>query len=282
MIFFLLFILLIVFLTVIAPAVTQASKGAVILTYHRIEPVAGGRTSQIYTVTPERFRSHMIWLKERSFEVISLERLLDGVRRTESFKKKSVAITFDDGYESTAIYAVPCLAGFGFPAAVFIVASHVGGVNIWDMEKGLEKASLMDWGTLQENRKKGITVGSHGLTHRRLSELDSENMSRELRESHHVIQETLDTAVDLICYPYGAYNQDVIREAESAGYRGGCCNIFGRNLPGGEPYQLRRIRVEYKDTPWSLWAKIQMSSWYEAYRLLRSRLIRLRHCDIYS
>jgi peptidoglycan/xylan/chitin deacetylase (PgdA/CDA1 family) len=260
----------------VLPAYSKATNGGFILTYHKIDPGPSDNGQEAYTVSPDLFRAQMQWLGKNGFRVISLVDLLHGLSGGKALQKRSAVITFDDGYLNNAVYSFPVLAEMGYPATVFIVAESVGGVNSWDTREGFEEAALMGWEDLGRAQAQGISVGCHGLTHQRLSSLDRQGIRKELRRSREILEDTLGKPVEVLCYPYGAYNADVIEELQSAGFRGGCCNIFGRNIRGGDPYQLRRIQVESTDSPWRLRTKIQMSVFYETYRILRQRLVNSR------
>ncbi len=95
---------------------------AVVLLYHRIaEP-----ESDIWdlAVTKENFEKHLQILKA-SKKVVPLEELVHRVK-TNTLKKNTVAITFDDGYQDNYLYAKPLLEKYQLPATFFIASGNVG------------------------------------------------------------------------------------------------------------------------------------------------------------
>jgi peptidoglycan/xylan/chitin deacetylase (PgdA/CDA1 family) len=79
------------------------------------------------SITPARFTQQMTWLHEHGYRVLPLGRLVAHLRHATPLPARSVAITFDDGFESVARVAFPILAHFGFPATVFVVSATAGG-----------------------------------------------------------------------------------------------------------------------------------------------------------
>ncbi len=111
-------------------AVRHVGGTAVVLVYHRVAELE--RDPHLLAVTPRNFESHMRMLSE-SFEVISLADLLTGLRRRR-IPKRSVVVTFDDGYADNLTTAEPILVERGVPATVFVSSGHVraGRMFWWD------------------------------------------------------------------------------------------------------------------------------------------------------
>ena len=117
------------------------------------------------------------------------------------------------------------------------------------MPEGAERRPLMTEDQLRQLPAWDITVGSHSLTHARLPDLDAAALSRELGDSRARLADILGQSVDLLAYPYGLYDERVIRHARAAGYLGACSTRSGFNADGVEPLALRRIDVYGTDRP---------------------------------
>jgi peptidoglycan/xylan/chitin deacetylase (PgdA/CDA1 family) len=107
------------------------SRGAghgVVLMYHRIAPadVAGGGVA----VAAHRFEEHLLALRS-SFRLLPLSALVRS-RADGAIPRRSVAITFDDGYLDNLTEAKPLLERYDAPATVFVVSGYVGsGRRFW-------------------------------------------------------------------------------------------------------------------------------------------------------
>jgi peptidoglycan/xylan/chitin deacetylase (PgdA/CDA1 family) len=71
-----------------------------------------------------RFSVHLAYLKAH-YNVIPLERVVRHYTKGEPIPPRSVAITIDDGYESTYALAFPVLRRFQVPATVFVTTGFV-------------------------------------------------------------------------------------------------------------------------------------------------------------
>jgi len=77
------------------------------------------------------FEIHMAYLK-RNFKIVSLREMFERPYPSKT-GKKTVAITFDDGYENNFTNAFPVLKKYGIPATIFVVADCVQnpGTILW-------------------------------------------------------------------------------------------------------------------------------------------------------
>lgn len=101
-----------------------ASKVPVLM-YHHILKEKDKNGSNTLIVTEEEFSRQMNYLHENGYTaitVLELERFLEG---TLKLPKKSVLLTFDDGYKSSYLYAYPILKKYGFRAAVALIPKEM-------------------------------------------------------------------------------------------------------------------------------------------------------------
>ena len=91
----------------------------------------------------------------------------------------------------------------------------------------------MDWGELANMQDSGANIQSHGVTHRDLTNLYEIEAFSEIRRSKGI------TSADFFAYPYGIFDNEIIRETEEAGYLGAVsCGTGDNSL-----YQMKRIVV---------------------------------------
>jgi peptidoglycan/xylan/chitin deacetylase (PgdA/CDA1 family) len=106
----------------------------IVLLYHRVTTLASD--PEMLAVTPDNFRSHMKFLKER----VPLVRFDE---EWTKFSRPAVAITFDDGYADNALEALPILEEVGVPATFFVSTGTIGtATEFWWHE--LERIILME------------------------------------------------------------------------------------------------------------------------------------------
>lgn len=102
-------------------------RGPIILTYHRVLDSPQFKT-QLYqpgmVVSVETFEKQMEFLK-KNYSVISLDHLIDWVKKRRSIKPRSVVITFDDGWRDNFTNAYPVLRKYELPAVIFLTTDYV-------------------------------------------------------------------------------------------------------------------------------------------------------------
>src|SRR5260370_13890781 len=104
---------------------------------------------------------------------------VEGLSRPETLPSRSVLLTFDDGYCSMCHTVVPLLSAYRFPSVVFVPTSFVGDTNRFDRDVEPEEP-ICGWDDLLEMQRTGVSVQSHGVTHRRLSALGLDELRHEL------------------------------------------------------------------------------------------------------
>ena len=229
-------------------AVTQAearylwcSPEINVLMYHRIART-GPDGLAAYRVTPEMFERQLAYLQRNGFQSLSVEEAVQSMN-TESRTPagRAVVLTFDDAYKDFYECAWPLLRRYGFGATVFVPVTFVGQHAQWDRAFG-EPAALMSWDELRALQRAGIRVGSHALTHRRLTGLGSEELKREVEESADVLMKRLGVFPSVFCYPYGYVDEQVRRAVEAAGYEYAVVG-FGRIRRGENRYLVPRQEI---------------------------------------
>jgi peptidoglycan/xylan/chitin deacetylase (PgdA/CDA1 family) len=106
------------------------APGALVLLYHRVAELE--TDPQWLAVPPDVFDEQLDLLK-RSFVVLTLGDLVKRLGEG-ALPKRSVVITFDDGYSDNLYEAKPVLERHGLPASVFVASGFVGGREefFWD------------------------------------------------------------------------------------------------------------------------------------------------------
>ena len=115
-----------------------------------------------------------------------------------------VGLTFDDAYEIFLSTALPTLETLGFSATVFVVAGMLGEENTWEHRGDpVSRLRLLEADGVREVSERGMEVGSHSVTHPRLSGLERETLTYEVGDSRQMLSEILNAPVEGFCYPYG-------------------------------------------------------------------------------
>jgi peptidoglycan/xylan/chitin deacetylase (PgdA/CDA1 family) len=186
-----------------------------ILMYHHLE--ANDRSSP-YAVSIQQFNRQLDLISRAGFTTLSMRELQSLMERSLAPPRKSIILTFDDGYESFRELALPALLSRKMKAIVFIVAGKIGEFNSWDMARHFPRRQLMSEDGIREVLDEGMELGSHGWIHRDLTECSPVELSEELVRSREELQHRFNVDIGAFAYPYGHYNRDILKQVANAGY----------------------------------------------------------------
>jgi len=236
---------------------TVRHRRPLVLCYHAIDSAWASPLA----LPTEVFVDHVSALERRGYVGLTFGES-ERRRREGTLPRRSVVVTFDDGYAST-VAVKPMLDELGWPATVFVVTGFVGssepmrfqGSDPWS-DSTPEKMASLDWDTLERLVESGWEVGSHTVTHPVLPRLDDEQLERELTLSRQAIHERLGRC-ETIAYPYGVADARVAAAARAAGYLAACTLTLAQGID--EPHRRPRVGLGAHDVGWRRWAKLSPS-----------------------
>jgi peptidoglycan/xylan/chitin deacetylase (PgdA/CDA1 family) len=214
-----------------------------ILMYHKIDELRSGVRYPGNYVSPGNFERQLDALLMWGYRTISLEQWIDyRDGRLTSLPARPLVLTFDDGYTCFDRNAWPLMRARGMRGTVFLVASQIGGYNLWDKDELREP--LLGPESIRALHREGVHFGSHTYTHPALARIDPVRALDELKRSRAVLGALLGHSVDTLAYPFSNQSAAVRAMARQAGYR---CAVRGKgrmNRKSTDPFGLRRIKVE--------------------------------------
>ena len=198
-----------------------------VLMYHSITD----NDKRIFKVTKDNFYEQMKYLKDNGFSVLSMDEVYDHLKNHKSFKDKSIAITFDDGYKDNYDNAYPILKEFGINATIFVVTDY------------LDASAYLSVDEIKEMQLNNIDIESHTTNHAKLDKLTEIDRINTLKDSKIYINEVLNKDVKYIAYPYGRCNKEVVRDAYLEGYRMSFTTKSGHATGRDDLNQLKRVMI---------------------------------------
>jgi peptidoglycan/xylan/chitin deacetylase (PgdA/CDA1 family) len=227
------------YFTELAPFRGVFQEGHPILCYHKIAP------------PPKRARIKGLYLEPKLFLRQMSEITQAGL--TSSFlgcsdvsKKETITITFDDGFVSNLIEAVPLMKKVGVQAINYLVADRLGQTSDWEAREGGEADSLMDESQVREWLAAGHQIGAHTCTHPRLSQLSDAQANEEISASRKKLEDRFGLPVEHFAYPYGDYNERTVELVRQAGFGTAVTMHRGVNLPNTPLFELKRWTARYE------------------------------------
>ncbi len=217
-------------------------SGVRILLYHAV----GSRLADDpygISISFESFWQQMEMLALReTVEVVSFDALPSALDRSESQQQENkllVAVTFDDGYKDNLHAAAPVLLRLKIPFTVFVTSSFIQNESP-DYLTALELRELA--------AMPGVTIGSHGVTHRPLAQCDDATLSWELNVSRHSLEDIIGKSVTALSYPHGSVSGRVRDAARQAGYVLAGSSCFDINKSPYDPLNLCRCEIVARDS----------------------------------
>lgn len=231
--------------------------------YHQIAEVPRELDPRGLAIPPNQFVKQMSYLAQNSYQCLTLPEAVHYFRTSKPAPAKSFVLTFDDGYQDIYSTVYPILERFEFTATVFLVAGRMGSSSNWVGQEGERSGLLLSWAEARDLAQRGFIMGSHTLTHPRLTLLDDRSAFMEIQNSRVLLQDRLDMQVDHFSYPYSSCDARIERMVESAGYTAACAEATG----DWSVFHLWRVPCLRDDTPRSF--SLKASGWYNRWIVFR-------------
>ena len=231
-----------------------------ILTYHGVHP--DGIKNCVPLI---RFQEHLDFL-QKHFSVVSLEQLLDLLTSGNSEKGRYIALTFDDAYVNFLQFAYPELKKRNLPSTLFVPAGLLGSYNHWDFDhdSSYRKLDIMTAEQLCQLDSTLVEIGSHSLTHARMSRLSDSDLDKEIGQSKEILEQEINRSVKFFAYPYGEladFDERAVTLLKKYKYEAAVTTHFGRKNEKTNRFKLKRISVWDDDTVNDL--RIKLSGPYD-------------------
>ncbi len=236
-----------------------------VLMYHKVPNQEIQSQHKIY-VTKATFEKHLQFFKDQGFETLTFSQLEKFKKQEIPFKEfpvKPLILTFDDGYRDNLENASPLLKKYGFNAQIFLLANPNISSNEWDISKTEPSHEIVSGNDRQRWVLSAFEVGSHGFSHKKITEMSPEEAYSELRESKLALEKEFQTPINVYAFTYGDTNKDMAALAEAAGYSYAVNTDTGGTLIEEAPYEIFRTNIFPNESRLSLMKKT--SRWYRRY-----------------
>ena len=211
--------------------------GVAVLMYHKISATPLSTNWAGLYVAPKRFARQMDELTAAGLPPVPYDKLMRAVDADAA----GFCVSFDDGFRNVFEHALPILQARSLRAIQFIVADRIGGEDEWDHPIGEPPMRLMDEAQIRDWLAAGHVIGSHTLTHPRLTTLPRERARAEIVDSKKRLEDRFGIPIQHFCYPYGDQDEAIRAIVAEAGYLTAPTVEVGTNHRGAPPLALRRI-----------------------------------------
>jgi peptidoglycan/xylan/chitin deacetylase (PgdA/CDA1 family) len=175
--------------------------------YHSIS-----NSENAMAVPPTQFAAQMDYLARNNFRVIPLREACH-LLQTKSDLRRTIVLTFDDGYRDFLANAMPVLQQHHFTATLFVVTGRAGQASTWSRYDKTQPLLSVD--ELQRIKTMGFSLGSHTVAHVDLTTSDDDTLMRELNDSRATLTNWGENFL-AFAYPGGQFTRrerDAVRRA---------------------------------------------------------------------
>lgn len=224
-----------------------------VLMYHHVLPKDGFICSSV-----ENFTKQMTFLQKNNFYTLSSEEFYLYKKGEFKAPKKSVFITFDDGWRNNIIYAYPILKKLGLRATVFLVTEWIDKASEKKEDFKLcyhneckkivptnPNSVIMSWDDIDKTFDV-FDFHSHTATHRDFY-FDELSWQEDLSISRKVIKQRLGFDDKHLCWPRGKFDTKSIELALEIGYEILYTTKRGINLADDKLLHVNRLAVKKND-----------------------------------
>lgn len=219
----------------------------IVLSYHE---VVNHQQSLIpsYAISEEQFKSHLDWLTQNGYQFVSMDDVIAAEKGQKPLAKKSVLLTFDDGYTSFYDTVFPILKQRKIPAILAVVGSWLAPSSEQKIQFGdtsIARHQILSWQHLKQIQKSGLVeIASHSydlhrgvlgnpqgnlqpaattkrfdsVTQRYESDQDYvKRIQQDFTQNQRLFAKHGLQAPRAMVWPYGRYNQKTVQLAQQAG-----------------------------------------------------------------
>jgi peptidoglycan/xylan/chitin deacetylase (PgdA/CDA1 family) len=152
----------------------------------------------------------------------------------------------------------------------------MGKIPAWSAD-GRPNIRLMNSSELRELDSAGMEIGSHTVSHIRLTGAPDSVIRSELSMSKKTLEDILGYGIVSFAYPYGAWDRRCEIAVSESGYLYACTCQTGMALKDKHPLRLRRLAIFNHDNAGTLARKLALlsndCSWVRVARYFSDRAI---------
>ena len=215
--------------------------------YHKIDlPTADVKIRGAFTY-PGKFENQISYLKKKGFEFYTAGELIKFYLINGEFPKKSVVVTFDDGWKDNYTNAFPILKKYGAKATIFLVPACVGKTTDKVTAEGERSREHLSENDILEMSESGVfEFASHSFNHKLFHQITDEEIEFEVTESKNFIENLTQKDCSVFAYPAGFFTDYAKNALRNAGYKAAFTTIYGaeNNL---DVFELNRIEILRRD-----------------------------------
>ncbi len=184
-----------------------------------------------YVISPDTFESDLKYLKAHGYTSVTMQELIDYVKKGAPLPEKPIVLSFDDGYYNNYLYAYPLAKQYGFKIVIAPIGYYTDQYS--KVDDNHANYSHLTWDQINEMMASGCvefqnhTYNLHSTKNRmgakkikgesdehyaKLLEDDLQTMQREMQENTGYTPTTF-------VYPFGAISNASVPIVKGLGFQ---------------------------------------------------------------
>ena len=208
-----------------------------------------------YSIQVKKFLAQLNYLKKDGWHTA----LIQDLKNPEKLQKKTVILTFDDGFDNNYKGAFIPLLEHAMKATWFITTNYIDRHALW-MGAETKQTKMLSSIQLKEMSQQGMEIASHTCSHPDLSRLHYSKQLEELKQSKKTLESILSRTIVSFAYPYGRYNEETLSAIKEARYLLACSTQSGFYQSTESPLLIRRVTIFKNDTVFTLANKLAFAN----------------------
>lgn len=186
-----------------AYASTENATKVPVLVYHSVKSSDSGKMQ----ISKSKIEKQLNWIKKCGYKTLTMEEFIEWYEGEITIPKKSVLITFDDGFQNVVKNAVPIIKRNKQHATLFVAGYWVGSSGFVSKStiRKLQKGSVID-------------VESHGYLLHKFDngKMPAHKWSKKKLKADCVKMNRL-YGCTVLCYPWGATSKNLRKVLKESG-----------------------------------------------------------------
>lgn len=182
-----------------------------VLTYHGV--VEKVKDKNGVDISGEYFEKQMKWLSAHHYKTITMEEFYDWKKGKIKLPRKSVLITFDDGWKNTYENALPIMEKYHIKSNVFVVWKYYENCTLKGENTYVNKKDIQD---IKKNHK-SLKILSHSYDLHNHEDATSKNYTKYSNDIKMV--KKFDKSIKYYAYPFGIHNKEYEKALKDGGYK---------------------------------------------------------------
>ncbi len=176
----------------------------------------------------------------RNYKIVKLDDVVKYVKGETILDKKSIALTFDDGFESMYYNVFPLVKKFNFPITIFLTTN---------LESTAKSKNLprLNWEQIKEMSDSGlVSFQVHGHNHLNLKNIidNQDKLAEEVLYCRNIIAEKLSITPKYMAYAFGHKNDKVVEFIKKSDFKAAFTINEGLINKGDDLFNIKRTQID--------------------------------------